>query len=880
MKKIFDDIYVGSNIISKLNDYTKDFDKILIFSNETIADLYFEKFKSTLNEKDKVFYFAIKDGEEYKNIESILPVYDFMLENNFSRKSLVISLGGGVICDMGGYISATYMRGIEFIQVPTSLLAQVDASVGGKVAINHPKCKNMIGSFKNPYRVIIDVEFLKTLPKREFKSGMGELLKHSFLTKDKSYLEYIENNVEKIKNLDSDVLENIVEQSIRIKKHYVDIDPFEKGERAFLNLGHTYAHALESFFDYKAYTHGEAVSKGIIFDLELSFLRGEIDKEYLERARNIFKLFDIDTDLIYLPSDKFIPLMRKDKKNSFNKIITILIDSEGHLSKTEVQEDEITKIIDKYKNSFLRASIDIGTNSCRLLIAEVQKNNEIISFKKEIYKDLEIVKLGEDVNINKFLKEEAIERALNCLKKYREVIDKYSIEEKNIICFATSATRDSTNRDYFIKKVYDETKIKINCISGDKEAYINFKGVISSFDRDFKDNILVFDIGGGSTEFTLGNMQGIEKKISLNIGSVRITEKFFLNNKIYNYSEENRVKAKEWVKENLKELEDFKREDFTLIGVAGTTTTQVSVKEKMEVYDSEKIHLSNLTSKEINDNLNLFIKYMNNEEIKGLDPKRKDVIIGGTIILKEILGYFDDDMVNIIYKDLKLNGLSDEEVENLLKEKHRDLPMIEINVFQLNNYKLGSIGFTSRELENLKIDFIEEKLLSNDYNGDNPTNKIVYLKVLFDKESKKILGCQIANERNIESRLNAIKNTIEKGGDLKDLVKYKVNPTDNEWNPDILNILALTALGKNQENSDDVEANNIENLVKNKEFLLDVREEYEYQEGHVKGAVNLPLRKILEKKDSLPKDKDIYVYCRSGHRSADAVNVVTNYNFD
>ena len=249
-------------------------------------------------------------------------------------------------------------------------------------------------------------------------------------------------------------------------------------------------------------------------------------------------------------------------------------------------------------------------------------------------------------------------------------------------------------------------------------------------------------------------------------------------------------------------------------------------------------------------------------------------------VIDNISAYFDDDMVNIIYKDLKLNGLSDEEVENLLKEKHRDLPMIEINVFQLNNYKLGSIGFTSRELENLKIDFIEEKLLSNDYNGDNPTNKIVYLKVLFDKESKKILGCQIANERNIEARLNAIKNTIEKGGDLKDLVKYKVNPTDNEWNPDILNILALTALGKNQENSDDVEANNIENLVKNKEFLLDVREEYEYQEGHVKGAVNLPLREILSQKDSLPKNKDIYVYCRSGHRSADAVNFLKSLGFE
>ena len=651
MKKIFDDIYVGSNIISILNDYTKDFDKILIFSNETIADLYFEKFKSTLNEKDKIFYFAIEDGEEYKNIESILPVYDFMLENNFSRKSLVISLGGGVICDMGGYISATYMRGIEFIQVPTSLLAQVDASVGGKVAINHPKCKNMIGSFKNPYRVIIDVEFLKTLPKREFKSGMGELLKHSFLTKDKSYLGYIENNVEKIKNLDNKVLENIVEQSIRIKKHYVDIDPFEKGERTFLNLGHTYAHALESFFDYKAFTHGEAVAKGVIFDLELALLRKKIDKEYLKRAKNIFRLFNIDTDLIYLPSDKFISLMRKDKKNSFSKIITILLDSEGHLSKTEIKEDEIIKIIDKYRNNFLRASIDIGTNSCRLFIAEVLKDNKNITLKKEIYKDLEIVKLGEDVNKNKFLKEEAIERTLKCLKKYREIVDKYSMEEKNIICFATSATRDANNSDYFIKKVYDETKIKINCISGDEEAYINFKGVISSFDKNFKENILVFDIGGGSTEFTLGNINGIKKEISLNIGSVRITEKFFLDNGIYNYCEENRIKAKEWVKENLKELKDFKNENFTLIGVAGTTTTQVSVREKMEVYDSEKIHLSSLTSKEINDNLNLFIKNINKQEIKGLDPKRKDVIIGGTIILKEILEYFEKDFVIVSEND-------------------------------------------------------------------------------------------------------------------------------------------------------------------------------------------------------------------------------------
>ena len=249
-------------------------------------------------------------------------------------------------------------------------------------------------------------------------------------------------------------------------------------------------------------------------------------------------------------------------------------------------------------------------------------------------------------------------------------------------------------------------------------------------------------------------------------------------------------------------------------------------------------------------------------------------------VVDNISAYFDDDLINLIYKDLKMNGFSDEEIEKLLKDKHRDLPMMEVNIFQLDNYKLGSIGFTLRELENLKIDFVEEKLLSNDYNGNNPTNKIVYLKLLLDKGSKKILGCQIANEKNIEVRLYIIKTIMEKGGELKDLVKYKVNPTDNEWNPDILNILALSAISKSEENSTDVEASDIGKLVKNKEFLLDVREEYEYQDGHIKGAVNLPLREILEKKDTLPKDKDIYVYCRSGHRSADAVNFLKSLGFE
>ena len=666
MKKIFEDIYIGSDILAILNEFFKDFDKVLIFSNDTVGNLYFEKVKNTLKDKDKIFYFSIKDGEEYKTIETILPVYDFMIDNEFSRKSVVVSLGGGVVCDMGGYIASTYMRGIEFIQVPTSLLAQVDASVGGKVAINHIKCKNMIGTFKQPYKVIIDIEFLKTLETKEFKSGMGELLKHSFLTKNKDYLSYIEENIENIKKYRNDVLEKIVEESIKVKKCFVDIDPYEKKERAFLNLGHTYAHALESFFDYKVYTHGEAVSKGIIFDLELAFLRNKISKNFLSRAKEIFEKFDIDTDLVYLPIDKFVDLMKKDKKNSFGKIYTILIDEEKNLSKTEIAYEEIKEILNKYKENFLKASIDIGTNSCRLFVAITKNEKEKIVLKKEIVKDLEIVKLGEDVNKNKFLKEEAIDRTLKCLKKYRKFIDDYYIEDSNIICFATSATRDSSNRKYFIKRALEEANIKIQCISGEQEAYINFKGVVSSFSKEEIKNkkILVFDIGGGSTEFTLGSFEGIEKVKSLNIGSVRITEKFFLSNGEYDYSLSNIEKAKNWIFDNLENLNYMKNENFFLIGVAGTTTSQISVREKMKIYDSKKIHLADLTYQEINDNLTLFMdKVIKNEDIIGLDSKRKDVIIGGTIILKSILEYFEKNNLIVSENDnlvgAILGGLND-----------------------------------------------------------------------------------------------------------------------------------------------------------------------------------------------------------------------------
>ena len=162
-------IILGCNVISELKKYTISYDKILILSNEDIGYIYFRKLLRELND-ERIKTFTIPEGEKFKNLETISTIYDFMAKENFSRKSLIISLGGGVVCDMGGFVGATYMRGIDFIQVPTSLLAQVDASIGGKTAVDHPRRKNLIGVFKQPKAVIIDVEFLKTLPKEQFST--------------------------------------------------------------------------------------------------------------------------------------------------------------------------------------------------------------------------------------------------------------------------------------------------------------------------------------------------------------------------------------------------------------------------------------------------------------------------------------------------------------------------------------------------------------------------------------------------------------------------------------------------------------------------------------------------------------------------------------
>ena len=309
-----------------------------------------------------------------------------------------------------------------------------------------------------------------------------------------------------------------------------------------------------------------------------------------------------------------------------------------------------------YQGKNIKGIIDIGTNSCRLFIAELENTSEGKKIKRELVKDVEIVKLGEGVNKTHNLNPNAIKRTLDCLKKYKEKASSYGVE--NIRAFATSAVRDAENREIFLQEVL-KLGIKIECISGKTEATLNFLGN----SLVFKDRILVVDIGGGSTEFTLGKDKSIDFIQSINIGAVRATEKFFSDN---DYSEEKLEKCKAWIRKNLEILKTIKDREFKLIGVAGTATTQISVRDKMEIYDSSKVHMATLTLDELKENLSLFLSknFEERKNIIGLEEKRADVIIAGTLILLTILEELNQDKIIISESD-NLSGAITREEETM-----------------------------------------------------------------------------------------------------------------------------------------------------------------------------------------------------------------------
>ena len=267
--------------------------KLCIVSDSNVAPLYAKHIEEQLLKTgNKVFTFVFEAGEANKNLDTVEDVYEFLIKNHFDRKDMLVALGGGVVGDLTGFTAATYLRGISFIQVPTSLLAQVDSSIGGKTGVDFRAYKNMVGAFYQPKLVYMNISVLKSLSDRLFNSGFGEIIKHG-LIKDAAYYEWLRDNISNIKSRNSDALEQMIYVSCNIKREVVEKDPKEKGDRALLNYGHTLGHAIEKLMDFKLY-HGECVTLGMIAALRISVNRGDIDEKAPpsgagRRRRNCFE---------------------------------------------------------------------------------------------------------------------------------------------------------------------------------------------------------------------------------------------------------------------------------------------------------------------------------------------------------------------------------------------------------------------------------------------------------------------------------------------------------------------------------------------------------------------------------------------------------------
>jgi len=265
--------------------------QLCFISNETVAPLYLKQVLNNFSER-KVSSINVADGEQFKTMATLEEIFNTLLEQKFDRAAALCSLGGGVVCDMTGFAAACYRRGVDFIQIPTTLLAQVDAAVGGKTAVNHPLGKNMIGAFYQPKAVLIDVDTLKTLPEREYKAGLAEVLKYGFI-KDAKFLQWLMDHQKQITERDPKALIQIIKRSCEIKAEIVSADEHEQGVRALLNFGHTFGHALEAATEYKEWLHGEAVAMGMVAASLLSQKLGLIDRATYEKVVNTLQAFGL-----------------------------------------------------------------------------------------------------------------------------------------------------------------------------------------------------------------------------------------------------------------------------------------------------------------------------------------------------------------------------------------------------------------------------------------------------------------------------------------------------------------------------------------------------------------------------------------------------------
>ncbi len=319
-------IYIGRHLLSRAELILPHLKRkqVAIVTNTTVAPLYLDKLSKMLAEAGvKITPIILPDGEAYKNSETLNKIYDALLENHCERSTTLIALGGGVIGDLTGYAAATFLRGVPFIQIPTTLLSQVDSSVGGKTGINHPLGKNMIGAFYQPQAVLADIDTLQTLPPREFSAGVAEVVKYG-LIRDADFFDWLETNVEKLMGLDEAVLSYAIYRSCQNKAEVVARDEHENGERALLNLGHTFGHAIENAMGYGVWLHGEAVAAGMMMAADLSRRMGWLSHQEVERIHALLTKAKLPLDAPQLGVEKYLALMQLDKKVADGKIRLIL----------------------------------------------------------------------------------------------------------------------------------------------------------------------------------------------------------------------------------------------------------------------------------------------------------------------------------------------------------------------------------------------------------------------------------------------------------------------------------------------------------------------------------------------------------------------------
>lgn len=308
-------IYIGKNLLSSADLIAPHINgrEVMVVSNDTVAPLYLQTLERALEGFD-VSTHSMPDGEAHKNLDVLEKIFDHMLEVPCSRRCTVIALGGGVVGDIAGFAAACYQRGVPFIQVPTTLLAQVDSSVGGKTAVNHRLGKNMIGAFYQPRAVIADTATLETLPDNELSAGLAEVIKYG-LIRDPEFLDWLETNIDALRQRDHDALTHAIERSCRNKAEIVALDEREQNLRALLNLGHTFGHAIESATHYSSWLHGEAVAVGMLMAADLSHRLGDLGQRDVDRVRTLLEAAGLPTrPPASLTPEIFLRHMAVDKK--------------------------------------------------------------------------------------------------------------------------------------------------------------------------------------------------------------------------------------------------------------------------------------------------------------------------------------------------------------------------------------------------------------------------------------------------------------------------------------------------------------------------------------------------------------------------------------